>query len=353
MPVMDGAIVGGSYTLRDSAEQRERGLGPVPVFSFHATDLERARALLRDMYVELDVRLDAGGRLAYVLGVPDRQLEPAAIAVDEREAPHIASAAARHGGVVTLVVDDHGGSVPLDRFSVDLAHDWTRNYARALQAFQADDLDVAIGALQFLVDTRSEVPAVHHLLGRCHRARGDLRTAIHHYLGAVHRACGRLGEHLLPAAAGPLTDLAFAFKRLGSTGKAAHCLLHALHLRPNHPEALLGFVTVFPQTDALVVHALARVVALGGREDMLTAAIAGITAARGGDPADLRRQAEDAALRVDLSTWPLARADLERYTSFHDGLQRLGTSTIAGSAASSASLPVTEEHPARPWWKFW
>lgn len=349
MPVMDGAIVGRGYSLREHA-----GVA-TPVFTFHAPDLERARALLRDMYVELDVHFDDTGQLAYHLGVPDRQLTPAAIAVEERDISRLAAAPGRPGPAVEIH-DDNGGSISLTHLGRELAHDWTRNYARAMQAFLADDLDAAIAPLQFLIDTRTEVPAVHHLLGRCHRARGDLQTAVHHYLGAVRRACASDDDRMLPAAAGPLADLGVAFKRLGMTGKAAHCLLHALHLRPNHPEALLSFVTLFPQADALVLHALARVIHLGGRDEMVDQAIDSITTAAGTDPLALRRAAHEAAPRVDLAVWPLTRGDLERYSTFHDGFDRLAVPAPATIPPTSGPIPDAIEavgDEARPWWKFW
>lgn len=346
MPMMlagDGVIDGGSYELR------EQGNLAIPVFAFHAPDLARAEAVLKDMYVDLDVRFNQAGRLAYHLGVPDRQLAPVAIPVDERDLIRVTAGAATLGTCVTLIVDGKGGSIPLDRFSVDLVHDWTRNYATGLREFSAGNLDAAVAPLQFLVDTSSRAPAVHHLLGRCHRARGDLNAAVHHYLGAVRHACSSVDDRMLPAAAGPLSDMGVALKKLGMTGKAAHCLLHSLHLRPNHPEALLTFVTLFPQTEALVLYGLGRVVAIGGREPLVDQVVASIVGASGRAPADLRRQVDDAAARVDLAVWPLARPDLAQYSTFHDGLDRLGTHPHPNSPPAA----TTDESPARPWWKFW
>lgn len=344
-PPLNGLIDGGSYELR------EQGGMTVPLFAFHTPDMAATEAVLKDMYVDLDVRFNQAGKLAYHLGVPDRQLQPAAIPIAEHDLPRVIAGAALLNTCVTVIVDDHGGSLSLDRFCLDLEHDWTRNYATGLREFQAGNLDAAVTPLQFLVDTESRAPAVHHLLGRCHRARGDLNAAVHHYLGAVRNACSSTGDRMLPAAAGPLSDMGVAFKKLGMSGKAAHCFLHSLHLRPNHPEALLTFVTLFPQTEALVCYGLGRVLAIGGHASLVDQVITGIAAARNLAVADLRAKVEGAAARVDLAAWPLARPDLAQYTTFHEGLERLGlhgTSNDPGASPLADTLPV-----ARPWWKFW
>lgn len=344
MPV-DGALIdGGSYQLR------EHSGAAIPVFAFHTADLTRAQAVLKDMYVELDVRFNQAGRLAYHLGVPDRQLAPVAIPIDEHDLPRVIAGAALLNTCVTVIVDDHGGSHSLDRFCLDLEHDWTRNYATGLREFTAGNLDAAIAPLQFLVDTESRAPAVHHLLGRCHRARGDLNAAVHHYLGAVRNACGSGDDRMLPVAAGILSDMGVTFKKLGMSGKAAHCFLHSLHLRPNHPEALLTFVTLFPQTEALVLYGLGRVLAIGGHAAQVEQVIAGIASARGLAPAALRDKVDGAAARVDLAHWPLARPDLAQYSTFHEGLERLGMHGQPGDPSASA---LADTLPARPWWKFW
>ncbi len=346
MPLMpvDGAIDGGSYELR------EQGGVTIPVFTFHAPDLARAEAVLKDMYVDLDVRFNQAGRLAYHLGVPDRQLAPVAIPIAEQDIPRVIAGAALLNTCVTVIIDGHGGIVDLERFYVDLEHDWTRNYATGLREFQAGNFAAAITPLQFLVDTESRAPAVHHLLGRCHRARGDLNAAVHHYLGAVRNACSTTGDRMLPTAAGVLSDMGVAFKRLGMNGKAAHCFLHSLHLRPNHPEALLTFVTLFPQTEALVLYGLGRALAIGGHEALIDQVVTGIASARGRDPTELRGKVDDAATRVDLAVWPLARPDLAQYSTFHAGLERLGMHGHANDPAVSA---LADTLPARPWWKFW
>lgn len=341
---LGGAIDGGSYELR------EQGGVTVPVFAFHAPDLARAEAVLKDMYVDLDVRFNQAGRLAYHLGVPDRQLTPAAIPVGEHDLPRVMAGAALLNTCITVVVDDHGGTLDLERFCSDLEHDWTRNYATGLREFQAGNLDAAVTPLQFLVDTESRAPAVHHLLGRCHRARGDLNAAVHHYLGAVRNACSTTDDRMLPIAAGVLSDMGVAFKKLGMSGKSAHCFLHSLHLRPNHPEALLTFVTLFPQTEALVLYGLGRVVAIGGHDSTVDQVVTSIAAARNRDAADLRSKVEGAAARVDLAVWPLARPDLAQYSTFHEGLERLGMHGQPGDPAASA---LADTLPARPWWKFW
>ena len=132
---------------------------------------------------------------------------------------------------------------------------------------------------------------------------------------------------LAEEAARILSDMGVAFKKLGMSGKAAHCFLHSLHLRPNHPEALLTFVTLFPQTEALVLYGLGRVLAIGGHGAQVEQVIAGIASARGLAPAALRDKVDGAATRVDLAHWPLARPDLAQYSTFHEGLERLAVTT--------------------------
>ena len=103
MPV-DGALIdGGSYQLR------EHSGAAIPVFAFHTADLARTQAVLKDMYVELDVRFNQAGRLAYHLGVPDRQLAPVAIPIDEHDLPRIIAGAALLNTCVTVM---RGGAGP-------------------------------------------------------------------------------------------------------------------------------------------------------------------------------------------------------------------------------------------------
>lgn len=355
-----GVIVGGSYEFHTWGEHES------PVFSFTTTDLPRAAALVRDMFVEFDVRLDHAGNLAYHLGVPDRMFDPVGIPVRQADLPHILETTAALRTCPARIVDGRGGALNLERFTADLAHDWTGAYARALQEFTAGRHDQAIGILE-PVAAGSRVPAVHHLLGRSHRARGDHGTAVPHLLEGVRHAGASHGDKLLPAAAGILTDLAVAFSKLGMAGKSAHCLLHALHLRPNHPAALLAFATMFPATDALHIYALGRVLAISshgpsGLHDAgnhhhrvrVRECAEGLAQSTGTAVAEILRKAEEAATRVELATWPLARPDLGHRKSFFDGLGRLGMQTVDEAAPEDSLL----SHPgsagaARPWWKFW
>ncbi len=342
-----GVIVGGSYEFHTWGEHES------PVFSFLTTDLARAASLVRDMFVEFDVRLDRTGRLAYHLGVPDRQVEPAGIAVQPADLPHVAAAAADLRSCPARIVDGRGGVLGLDRFTEGLAHDWSGTYARALHDFHGGRPDQTVAALTEVADD-SCVPAVHHLLGRAHKARGDLGAAVPHLLDGVRHASASSGDKLLPAAAGILTDLAIAFKKLGMTGKAAHCLLHALHLRPNQPDALLAFATLFPATDALHIYALARVLVIGPHHDRVRECADGLAQSTGTAVADIMRQVDEAAARVDLAVWPLARADLGRSPGFFAGLDRLGLHA-SGPAAAEDTLLTSDSgtRSTRPWWKFW
>lgn len=344
-----GVIVGGSYEFHVWGDHES------PVFSFHAPDLEQAAALLRDMVVELDVRLDRLGRLGYQLAVPDRQAEPAVVPVQAGDLARVEQGALALRACPARVVDGRGGVLPLDRFYIDLAHDWSGVYARAVHDFQGGRPEQAAAVLAPLADVDTPVPAIHHLLGRCQRARGDVGAAIPHLLAGVRHAAASHGDRLLPAAAAILTDLGTSFKKLGMTGKAAHCLLHALQLRPNHPEALLVLASVFPPGDALQIYALGRVLAIG-REDLAREAADALAQATSRSALDILRQAEEAAPRIDLATWPLARPDLGHTRSFLAGLERLGMTAPADPTSEDELLVTSESGTARvsrPWWKFW
>lgn len=343
-----GVIVGGSYEFHTWGEHES------PVFSFLATDLARAASLVRDMFVELDVRLDRSGRLAYHLGIPDRLVEPTGIAVQPADLPHVADAVAALRTCPARIVDGRGGTINLERFTEGLAHDWSGAYARALHDFVGGRPEQTITALAPLADG-SRVPAVHHLLGRAYKVRGDAATAVPHLLEGVRQASASHGDKLLPAAAGILTDLGIALRKLGMNGKAAHCLLHALKLRPNNPDALLAFATMFPATDALHIYALGRVLAIGHHQGRVRECAGVLAQSTGTAVADIMRQAEEAAVRVDLATWPLARPDLGLRRSFFDGLDRLGmqSSGAASEETLLASDSGTGTARARPWWKFW
>jgi hypothetical protein len=343
-----GVIVGGSYEFHTWGEHES------PVFSFLASDMSRAAALVRDMFVEFDVRLDRTGRLAYHLGVPDRQFEPTGIPVQPADLPRVAEATAALRTCPARIADGRGAVISLDRFTADLPHDWSGTYARALHDFQGGRPEQAIATLHpFALD--SHVPAVHHLLGRSLRARGDLGAAVPHLLEGVRHASASHGDKLLPAAAGILADLGTVFKKLGMTGKAAHCLLHALHLRPNHPGALLTFATLFPATDALHIYALGRVLAIGNQTERVRECAEGLAHTTSTPVAEILRQAEAAAVRVELATWPLARADLGLRRSFFEGLDRLGMRSSGHSTAEDSLLATESDsgRAARPWWKFW
>lgn len=343
-----GVIVGGSYEFHTWGEHES------PVFSFLASDLPRASALVRDMFVELDVRRGSTGIFSYCLSVPDRQVGPIDIPIRATDLPHVVAAADALRSCPARIVDGRGGVLPLDRFSEGLVHDWTGTHARALHEFSAGRLDHVVALLTPVADG-SRVPAVHHLLGRTHRARGDHGTAIPHLLEGVRHAGASQGDKLLPAAAGILTDLAVAFNKLGMAGKAAHCLLHALHLRPNHPEALLAFATMFPATGALHVYALGRVLAIdAAHHDRVRECAEALARSTGTAAPEILRHAVEAAARVELATWPLARPDLGLRRSFFEGLGRLGMQAADEHAPEDSLLahPGSAES-ARPWWKFW
>jgi hypothetical protein len=137
-------------------------------------------------------------------------------------------------------------------------------------------------------------------------------------------------------------------------GKAAHCLLHALHLRPNHPDALLAFATLFPVTDALHIYALGRVLAIGHHHDRVRECADRPRADhrhRGRrDPAPGRRGRRPRRPRGLAARPP----DLGLRRSFFEGLDRLGLHA-SGPATPEDTLLASESgtRPGRPWWKFW
>lgn len=59
----------------------------LPVFVFAVKDIAAAERLLRGMYIELDLRFDTAGALAYHLSVPDVVGAPWAIPLNPAQIP--------------------------------------------------------------------------------------------------------------------------------------------------------------------------------------------------------------------------------------------------------------------------
>lgn len=307
---LEALQAGGGYELSGGRPLR---------FVFSTTDLDAVERQLRGMFVELSLRLDERGQLSYCLGVPDRTTRPWVIALSERDLPRLAARARSAGGCPTAIRDPSGRELDLEAFSRDLEHDWSGRTSRALAAFLGGGLDAAERILRPVVrESPRGLPLSHHLLGRCYRRRGALAEAVDCYRAAVRAACNPVSRRLIPYAAAPLSDLAVAFKLLGEPEKAADCFLHSLHLRPNHPEALLSFFSLFPEDERLVLFGAARALAVGGADDLVAQFLGNYAGFAGADVERLSVRARRLAGAVDLSRWPFRRPGLGRL----DALER-------------------------------
>ncbi|MGC4117731.1 MAG: hypothetical protein QM765_24880 [Myxococcales bacterium] len=289
-------FTGGSYNFKDQ----------IPVFNFRVSDQAAALALFKGMYVELQVRNDSKGQLAYVLSVPDRALPPWAIPIDPDHRATLSQGAKEVDHVVTYVQCPGPKTIDLNEFAADVEHDWSGRYGRASDLLAAKKVDEAYAiAAELVDDCHDRLPVAHHLLGRCLRAQNHLPEAIGCYRTAVGMLKKKREKTFLPSAAGVLSDMGVAYKRSGDAARAACCLTWALSLRPNHPEALATFVTLFKECDALVVHACARMLALG-RDKLAEQISTGYAAEYKKDGAKLLAIARHASKDLDLTKWPLA-----------------------------------------------
>jgi hypothetical protein len=296
----------------------------VPVFVFATRALDAAQNAIKHMVVEFDVRFDFRGELAYHLDVPDRGLPPVAIAIPPGQLARAERGASMMNVCPTFIRDQAGGSLDLSRFCMDVTHDWSGNYARANRAFVLEhNVDSALKGLYGLQRVVGEhMPvAARRLLGRCHRELGQLDESITHYKIALSCACESMQSRFLPVAAGVLSDLGVAYKRKGDLPRAALCLLHSLQLRPNHPQALLTFAATLLEP-ALVTHACARVLVIGGHRELVVSLLKNVAEVRGVEAESLLQQAEALVPRIQLGDWPLARAELERHDLFCEALEQ-------------------------------
>ena len=262
------------------------------------------------MFVDLQVRCDAKGDLAYVLGVPDRGVPPWSIAIDPDERRRL-SEVAREVGVVAYV-QCPAGTIDLNQFAEDVEHDWSGRWSKAGDLITAGKIDEAETLLnELLADSPNRLPIARHALGRCHRAKNRLPEAIACFREAAAMVRRRRDKAFLPSAAGILSDLGVAYKRSGDYARAACCLTWALSLRPNHCEALATFATLFGESDALFVNVCARILAIGGRDKLAEQLAGGYAGEYKKDAAKLLELARWAAKDLDLARWPLALAKEE------------------------------------------
>lgn len=306
---------GGSYSFSPIDGDRD---AQAASFVFEATSAVEVEKLLEAMYVEPSLRL-VDGRLAYCITLPDRDPTPWSIPIKPDDIGRIAAGALRTSTCPTLI---RCGETDFDlhEFVCHLEHDWSGRVARALASFGRGELEQAMELLHAVTaDNPLGVPAAHHVLGRCYRTLERPPEAIVHYLRSV-RASTDGDANLLPYAAGPLSDMGVAFKRLGEVKKAIHCFIHSLHLRPNHPEALLTFFSLFPNDESLVLFGAARALAIGSRNDMVGHYLLNYASARERDLAVLLAMAKAMSREIDLSDWPFRSPQFGRLEAFERGL---------------------------------
>lgn len=335
----------------------------LPVFLYTVKDIAATERLLRGMYVDLDVRFDNSGELAYHLTVPDIVGRPWAIPLDPAQVPRIEEAARMLNICMTMIVQPGRPPIQLTEFFEDLTHDWTGAYARGNRSFMAGDLAAAEAELAPLcADQADSVPAAHHLLGRCHRGRNDFNAAIDHYRRAALAATHTQG-HFLPRASSILSDMGVSYKKIGQEAKAAFCLAHSLRLRPNHPAALGTYFTLFGAWEDGFEYVLTRIAAIGSEPQLLKQLAGAAAGALGKSPDELLRKAEAAGRRVDVASSPMGPSSPIAADEFFAELaevkgeaprpilQPMATRTV-GEASASNEAGEAPSHK-KPWWRFW
>jgi len=306
---------GGGYTFCE-------GDLDVPCFYFATRDLPRlSERFLKNTYLELSVRQDTRGGLAYCLDLPDRQVAPWAIPLRQEDLPRISRVAEAGRLIPTVIRSLDGVLLDLEGYVKGLELDWSGAVAQAQGHFMEGQVKDALRLVGELVSRRPQgLPAAHHLLGRCHRVLGELPRAIASYHSAAHAASDPATGEFIPYAAGPLSDMAVAYKQLGDVAKAVHCFMRSLHLRPNHPEALLSFFSLFPDDERLVLYGAARTLAVGGRDELVEQYLVNYSASSGKDLALLGALARQMVSEGDLGHWPFASPEFRKVESFERGL---------------------------------
>ena len=324
-------FAGGSYRFLEGDDFPGQ---EVPCFLFQARAFDPVAAQLRGMYVQLAVRRSRDGRLAYCLDLPDRGVRPWAIPLHPADLPRLARSTRHVRGCPTLIATPEGQSIDLQEYASDLEQDWSGEVASALVAFEGGRREEALQRLRPLA-LKGRVPEAALLYGRCLRERGELREALDWFHAAVEASRRPAGDRLIPFAATPLAEMGVAFKRLGLVDKATHCLLFALQLRPNNPEALLTFSSLFAGDDPLVLMGPARVLALGGREELVASFLGAYAQSRGVDAGPLLARARRMSRSVDLARWPFSSPRFESFAALERGLEGLFAHSPAGGNQGS------------------
>ncbi|HEY3445101.1 MAG TPA: tetratricopeptide repeat protein [Myxococcales bacterium] len=296
-------------------------------FTFRVRDFERVETLLEHMFVELTVRPLRAGGMAFCLDVPDRDLGTWSIPLREGDRIKLARGS---GECTARIVNERATrSIDLAPYCDGLRHDWGGKVAAAFADLACGKAREAAQALEPIAAKEGAVPAAHHLLGRCYRALGRLPEAVECYRLAVRASADESGK-LKPWAAAPLSDMGVAYKRQGDAARAIHCFLHSLHLRPNHPEALLSFFSLMAVEEGYVLFGAARVLAMGCQEELVDEFLDSYALVSGREIATLRAEALRLSAKVDLAKWPLQRAVFEKLAAFERGLD-------SGKAVSAAA----------------
>ncbi|MGC4120930.1 MAG: tetratricopeptide repeat protein [Myxococcales bacterium] len=301
-------------------------------FTFRVSDFDRVQQLLENMFVELTVRPMRGGGMAFCLDVPDRDLGTWSIPIKEGDRIKLARGA---GECTARIVNERATkALDLAPFCEGLRHDWSGKVAAAFADLACGKAREAAAALEPVAAMDDAVPAAHHLLGRCHRALGRLTEAVECYRNAVRASADESGK-LQPWAAAPLSDMGVAYKRQGDAARAIHCFLHSLHLRPNHPEALLSFFSLMAVEEGYVLFGAARVLAMACQEELVDEFLDSYATVSGREIATLRAEALKLSEKVDLAKWPLQRAAFEKLSAFERGLD-MGKAVSAAAAVMRA-----------------
>ena len=325
----------------------------LPTFAYYVSDVAALRQRLVRMYVALDLRFTDKRELGLHLQVPDIGIGPWVIPLDKAQIPRIEKQFKILSTCPVVIAGKDGDSISLADTVTDLTFDWSGAYAQALDAFMAKDIAAARAALEPLVaQNPSTLPAAHHLLGRCYRAQNDLVTAIEHYRRAVRAATHTMG-HLVPYAAGTLSDLGVAYKKLDQLAKAEYCFRHSLSMRPNHPSALISYFTLLGVWEQGLDYALTRVVAINDKAlAMELATMIGQALSR--EPSSVLAAAIKKSLGVNLAE-PLFDLGAFKAEDFFTGLDAVSGDPVRPALPAAAAAPPWEApvNLRKPWWKFW
>jgi tetratricopeptide (TPR) repeat protein len=339
----------------------EAGGMELPVFLFFVTDIAATKKIIDGMYIDLDVRFNKKQDLAYHLEVPDLKMNPWAITIEPSQLERTAEAASMLNICMTMIMQPNGDSVKLTEYFEDLTHDFSGTYAGAHEAFAHGNISLTELLLTPLTEANPDsLPAAHHLLGRCYRAKNDFATAVQHYARGAKAATHTKG-HFLPRASGILSDMGVSYKKMGEEAKAAHCLSHSLRLRPNHPSALGTYFTLFGSWEEGFIYCMTRIAAIGSDPEFVKIVAQSAGGALGRAPGQLESEANAAARNVDIARSPIgSTAPIDAAAFFQtleatsgDAQRPVLTPMTKGTSVHIGDSSAPSTSTAKPWWKFW